>query len=106
LVTTKIMFYPWWVKVCALDIGGQWNFLAVIIPLGAGKADGLFKAGLAMGAENLDRRVISKRVPHGLFRVERLGAMAAFGAGGGNGEFLGHGSTPWDDGSKIGMDNQ
>jgi hypothetical protein len=57
-----------------------------------------------MGAQYLDVRIVSERFLHGLFRVMRLGAMSALGAGGGYGVFLGHGVSPLDGESLLGMD--
>jgi hypothetical protein len=80
-----------WMGVLALDVGGKGDFLTVVVPLRAGQADGLLEAGLTMSAQDFDRCVIAERFLHGLLSVAGLGAMAAFGTGGGNGEFLGHG---------------
>jgi len=90
-------------NVYALDVGGQGDFMTVLVPLCAGQADGLFKTGLAMGAQYLDGCIISECFLHGLFCMMRLGPVSAFGTGGGNGEFLGHRVSPLDDGSVSGM---
>jgi hypothetical protein len=84
-----------WMRVLALDVGGKGDFLTVVVPLRAGQADGLLEAGLTMGAQDFDRCVIAERFLHGLLSVAGLGAMAAFGTGGGNGEFLGHRRFSW-----------
>lgn len=87
-------------KVLVLDVGGKGDFLAVVVPLRAGQADGLFEACLAMSAQNCDGRVIAECFLHGLRGMAGLGAMAAFWTGGGNGEFLGHGVSPRAEGSE------